>query len=76
MLKSSDVIRALWGEESWKELVENPDKWWDNRIDKRNAKAPDFKHKETGEALWLNESPIWVLSKLPPVKKRQEITVS
>ena len=22
------------GEESWKELVENPDKWWDNRIDK------------------------------------------
>ncbi|KAF3594279.1 hypothetical protein DY000_02026945 [Brassica cretica] len=69
-------VKQLKGEESWKELVENPDKWWDNRIDKRNAKAPDFKHKETGEALWLNESPIWVLSKLPPVKKRQEITVS
>ncbi|KAJ4899861.1 hypothetical protein Rs2_13812 [Raphanus sativus] len=69
-------VKQLKGEESWKELVENPDKWWDNRIDKRNAKAPDFKHKETGEALWLNESPTWVLSKLPPVKKRQEITVS
>ncbi|KAL0890045.1 hypothetical protein Bca101_014028 [Brassica carinata] len=70
------AVKQLKGEESWKELVENPDKWWDNRIDKRNAKAPDFKHKETGEALWLNESPTWVLSKLPPVKKRQEITVS
>lgn len=41
----------------------------------RNAKAPDFKHKETGEALWLNESPTWVLPKLPPVKKKQESIV-
>lgn len=35
-------------------------------------KAPDFKHKETGEALWMTDSPIWVLSKLPPLKKNQE----
>lgn len=59
-------------EESWKDLVQNPDKWWDNRSDKRNLKAPDFKHKETGEALWLNESPTWVLSELPPLKKKQD----
>ncbi|KAH0853449.1 hypothetical protein HID58_093224 [Brassica napus] len=76
LVRKGRGVKQLKGEESWKELVENPDKWWDNRIDKRNAKAPDFKHKETGEALWLNESPTWVLSKLPPVKKRQEITVS
>ncbi|CAH8275978.1 unnamed protein product [Arabidopsis lyrata] len=69
------VVKQLKGEESWKDLVQNPDKWWDNRIDKRNAKAPDFKHKETGEALWLNESPTWVLPKLPPVKKKQESIV-
>ncbi|KAL3839105.1 hypothetical protein ACJIZ3_023696 [Penstemon smallii] len=26
-------------------LVENPNKWWDNRVGKRNRKAPDFKHR-------------------------------
>ncbi|ESQ55363.1 hypothetical protein EUTSA_v10025547mg [Eutrema salsugineum] len=77
LVPKSRGVKQLKGEESWKDLVQNPDKWWDNRIDKRNAKAPDFKHKETGEALWLNESPTWVLPKLPPpVKKKQEISVS
>ncbi|KAL2502783.1 Protein OSB3 [Forsythia ovata] len=55
-------------DDSWKNLVENPDKWWDNRSNKRNPKQPDFKHKETGEVLWLNSSPDWVLSRLPPLK--------
>lgn len=55
------------GDGSWKNLVENPDKWWDNRLNKKNPKAPDFKHKETGEVLWLNRSPDWALSKLPPL---------
>ncbi|GAA0158816.1 DNA metabolism protein [Lithospermum erythrorhizon] len=58
-------------EDSWKSLVENPDKWWDNRSRKTNLKAPDFKHKETGEALWLNSSPEWALSQLPPSKNEQ-----
>lgn len=53
---------------SWKNLVENPDKWWDNRARKRNSKAPDFRHKETGEVLWLSSSPDWALSKLPPMR--------
>ncbi|KAM3741035.1 hypothetical protein ACB098_08G145200 [Castanea mollissima] len=56
------------GEESWKDLVQNPTKWWDNRLNKRNQRAPDFKHKDTGEGLWLNGSPDWVLPKLPPLK--------
>lgn len=55
------------GDGSWKNLVENPDKWWDNRSDKKNPKGPDFKHKETGEVLWLSKSPDWALSKLPPL---------
>ncbi|KAL1205275.1 Protein OSB2 [Cardamine amara subsp. amara] len=76
LVPKARVVKQLKGEESWKDLVQNPDKWWDNRIDKRNAKAPDFKHKETGEALWLNESPTWVLPKLPPVKKKQESIVA
>ncbi|KAI3474014.1 hypothetical protein Pfo_028802 [Paulownia fortunei] len=50
---------------------ENPDKWWDNRTKKRNPKAPDFRHKETGEVLWLNKSPVWALSRLPPMKDGQ-----
>ncbi|KAH6762381.1 hypothetical protein C2S52_019814 [Perilla frutescens var. hirtella] len=54
-------------DDSWKNLVENPGKWWDNRARKKNSKAPDFRHKETGDALWLNTSPDWALSKLPPV---------
>ncbi|KAK6140198.1 hypothetical protein DH2020_025996 [Rehmannia glutinosa] len=61
-------------DETWKNLVENPDKWWDNRTNKRNPKAPDFKHKETGEVLWLNRSPVWALSKLPPMKDGQNTT--
>ncbi|GAB4853550.1 hypothetical protein Ancab_017741 [Ancistrocladus abbreviatus] len=56
------------GVESWKNLVENPDKWWDNRSTKRSQKAPDFKNKDTGEVLWLNRAPDWVTPKLPPVK--------
>lgn len=53
----------------WQNLVDNPQNWWDNRIDKRSPKAPDFKHKETGEAIWLNpRTPSWVTDALPPAK--------
>ncbi|CAF1990447.1 unnamed protein product [Brassica napus] len=65
-------LKHLKGEEFWKDLVQNPDKWYDNRSRKTNIKAPDFKHKESGEALWMTDSPTWVLSKLPPLKKNQE----
>ncbi|KAJ0262692.1 Protein OSB3 [Hirschfeldia incana] len=65
-------LKQLKGEEFWKDLAQNPDKWYDNRSDKTNVKAPDFKHKESGEALWMTDSPTWVLSKLPPLKKNQE----
>ncbi|KAI5002132.1 hypothetical protein ZWY2020_026782 [Hordeum vulgare] len=55
--------------ESWQNLVESPQSWWDNRVDKRSPKAPDFKHKDTGEALWLSpRTPSWVTDALPPVK--------
>ncbi|KAL5773530.1 hypothetical protein ACOSP7_013127 [Xanthoceras sorbifolium] len=69
--KSKDPKQCK-GDESWKDLVENPDKWWDNRLDKINQKSPDFKHKETGEGLWLDNSPAWVLSKLPSPRSRQK----
>ncbi|KAK2990109.1 hypothetical protein RJ640_001777 [Escallonia rubra] len=56
---------------SWKNLVENPYEWWDNRSKKVNAKSPDFKHKVTGKPLWLSSSPVWALTKLPPMKADQ-----
>ncbi|XP_021901600.1 protein OSB3, chloroplastic/mitochondrial-like isoform X2 [Carica papaya] len=64
------------GDESWKNLVENPNKWWDNRLDKRTEKYPDFKHKETGECLWLSGSPTWVLPKLPSPKHERASAAS
>lgn len=55
--------------ELWQNLVDSPQSWWDNRADKRSPKAPDFKHKDTGEALWLSpKTPSWVTDALPPVK--------
>ncbi|KAK4342985.1 hypothetical protein RND71_038801 [Anisodus tanguticus] len=57
--------------DSWKDLVENPYNWWDNRANKLNPKAPDFKHKNTGIGLWVGSSPDWVLSRLPPVRGEQ-----
>ncbi|KAI3873701.1 hypothetical protein MKX03_029431 [Papaver bracteatum] len=52
-------------EASWKNLTQNPDKWWDVRSDK--LFNHDFEHKD-GKALWLSSSPDWVFEKLPPPK--------
>ncbi|KAK7363948.1 hypothetical protein VNO80_12233 [Phaseolus coccineus] len=71
VIKPKKAKDSKGGDVSWNDLVQNPAKWWDNRLDKRNEKAPDFKHKETGEGLWLDSSPSWVLAKLPPVKPKQ-----
>ncbi|XP_017440183.1 protein OSB3, chloroplastic/mitochondrial isoform X2 [Vigna angularis] len=73
VLKSKKAKDSKGGDVYWNDLVQNPAKWWDNRVDKRNEKAPDFKHKETGEGLWLGSSPSWVLDKLPPVKPKQSV---
>lgn len=41
----------------WRDLTKNPDDWYDNRPKKRSGKfsanAPDFKNKDTDEAVWL-----------------------
>ncbi|KAJ6352340.1 hypothetical protein OIU76_001538 [Salix suchowensis] len=53
-------------EERWQAFFSNPSEWWDNRKDKRNPKYPDFKHKDTGEALWIEGryNPPWVKSQI------------
>ncbi|KAG0607081.1 hypothetical protein M758_8G001900 [Ceratodon purpureus] len=62
-------------EQVWKEYFADPLQWWDNRVDKMHPKSPDFKHKVTKKALWVDgwSTPPWVkvalklvtLSKLP-----------
>ncbi|KAF7804690.1 protein OSB1, mitochondrial-like [Senna tora] len=53
-------------EELWQSFFAKPEEWWDNRKNKRSPKHPDFKHKDTGEALWVEgrSNPPWVKSQL------------
>ena len=55
----------------WREVLDNPDAWWDNRERKSapggNPRYPDFKHKETQTPLWIEsrDTPRWARSNLP-----------
>ncbi|EOY14592.1 Primosome PriB/single-strand DNA-binding, putative [Theobroma cacao] len=49
----------------WQVFFTNPFEWWDNRKSKKNPRQPDFKHKDTGEALWLSPNdPPWIKKQL------------
>ncbi|XP_027938810.1 protein OSB1, mitochondrial-like [Vigna unguiculata] len=49
----------------WQVFFSNPNEWWDQRKRKLNPKQPDFKHKDTGEVLWLSTyDPPWVRRQL------------
>ena len=56
-------------EEKWNSVRSNPELWWDNRLNKRNPKGPDYslKDKSGGSiALWLNsrDTPEWAKQEL------------
>ncbi|OMP08828.1 Primosome PriB/single-strand DNA-binding protein [Corchorus olitorius] len=59
-------------QELWQAFFANPSEWWDNRKNKRSPKYPDFKHKDTGEALWIEgrNNPHWVKSQLEILDER------
>ncbi|KAK2970192.1 hypothetical protein RJ640_019660 [Escallonia rubra] len=61
-------------EELWQAFFANPVDWWDNRKNKRSPNYPDFKHKDTGEALWIEGryNPPWVKSQLSILDSRLE----
>ncbi|KAG0581800.1 hypothetical protein M758_3G008300 [Ceratodon purpureus] len=48
-------------EQLWKEYFADPSQWWDNRVAKINPRSPDFRHKATRKALWLDgwSTPLW-----------------
>ncbi|KAK8646566.1 hypothetical protein V6N13_120349 [Hibiscus sabdariffa] len=49
----------------WQVFFTDPFEWWDNRKSKKNRRQPDFKHKDTGEALWLSpKDPPWIKKQL------------
>ncbi|XP_050205078.1 protein OSB1, mitochondrial-like [Mercurialis annua] len=49
----------------WQVLFSNPHEWWDARKNKKHSRLPDFKHKDTGEALWIHpDDPAWVKRQL------------
>uniref|UniRef100_A0A7N0T3X4 Uncharacterized protein n=1 Tax=Kalanchoe fedtschenkoi TaxID=63787 RepID=A0A7N0T3X4_KALFE len=58
----------------WQAFFANPVDWWDNRKNKKSPKHPDFKHKDTGEALWIEgrNNPHWVPSQLSILDSRRE----
>lgn len=51
----SDDVKQL-----WEQFDKQPNDFWDNRANKRNPKAPDFVHKSSRGALWVNSKPDWV----------------
>ncbi|XP_044510186.1 protein OSB1, mitochondrial-like [Mangifera indica] len=49
----------------WQLYFSNPYEWWDNRKNKLSPRMPDFKHKDTREALWLEPNdPPWIKKQL------------
>lgn len=54
----------------WRDLVNNPDAWWDNRARKAepggNPRYPDFKHKDSQTPLWIEsrDTPQWAVDAL------------
>ncbi|KAJ7298365.1 hypothetical protein O6H91_Y001800 [Diphasiastrum complanatum] len=54
----------------WKEFFSDPSQWWDHRFDKRSARYPDFKHKKTEDALWIDgrSVPKWAKAEFAAMK--------
>ncbi|KAJ4838267.1 hypothetical protein Tsubulata_022907 [Turnera subulata] len=49
----------------WQAFFSRPHEWFDWRTNKKHSRFPDFKHKDTGEALWLSENdPPWIKRQL------------
>lgn len=60
-------------EQKWKDFFANPSNWWDNRTSKKGSKYPDFRHKTSGEVLWIDSfnSPAWVKPQLAVLDSNQ-----
>ncbi|KAJ4770823.1 hypothetical protein LUZ62_055080 [Rhynchospora pubera] len=63
-----DVNKEEWIREReilWQIFFASPFEWRDQRTTKRNRRQPDFKHKSSGEALWIkSDDPPWIKKQL------------
>ncbi|KAJ7542616.1 hypothetical protein O6H91_09G003200 [Diphasiastrum complanatum] len=59
-------------EQLWREFFSDTSRWWDQRFEKKKDGHPDFKHKTTQEALWIESgtTPDWVKERLGTLKPR------
>ncbi|CAK9219010.1 unnamed protein product [Sphagnum troendelagicum] len=59
-------------EKRWMEFFSDPSQWWDHRTAKVTASYPDFTHKKTQAALWLDGrlKPPWVEARLVAMAPR------
>ncbi|GMH37115.1 hypothetical protein BSKO_04988 [Bryopsis sp. KO-2023] len=64
--KASTPDAQLSEDAAWEALFRNPADFYDNRSNKRNPRGPDFVHKQSRKALWLDSyrRPAWVMEKL------------
>ncbi|KAJ7514776.1 hypothetical protein O6H91_23G058700 [Diphasiastrum complanatum] len=65
---------ALRTKQVWEEFFSDPSQWRDNRSAKRNPRLPDFKHKTTKKALWIDNrfTPPWVHARLAVMAQCRE----
>jgi pentatricopeptide repeat protein len=66
------AVQRRMKERLWHEFFSDPSQWWDHRSEKVNSRYPDFKHKTTQQALWLDGilTPPWVEAKLAAMAPR------
>ena len=77
--------------DAWLDILANTGEWWDNRTDKKNPKAPDFKAKNTNGfwatadsyngspapmALWLRDAPPGFLEALETGQKDYDTSLT
>ncbi|KAI5084440.1 hypothetical protein GOP47_0000609 [Adiantum capillus-veneris] len=71
-VKNSDThnrtvqVQEMDWKELWEHLFDNPTDWFDCRDTKTNDRSPDFRHKFSAKALWLDNknTPAWVTERL------------
>ncbi|KAH8973473.1 hypothetical protein BDL97_01G050500 [Sphagnum fallax] len=72
LLLQQQFLPAGQKERLWRKFFADPSQWWDGRLQKVNAKYPDFKHKKTHEVLWLDDrqKPLWVEAEMDAMALR------
>ncbi|MCO5580573.1 hypothetical protein L7F22_034442 [Adiantum nelumboides] len=71
------IAKAAILERLWTDYFRDPSKWCDLRRNKRNPKAPDFRHRATHDLLWTDNirNPSWVGSMLQKLDTQTSVRI-